>query len=812
MVGVTRINALFKLLLGTVLVGVLCALALMPVAGLGGVAVARTNEAMQSDIQDLEAGNAPGVTTIKDATGKDMAYLFTQRRHPVPGNQIAQVMRDAIVSIEDRRFYEHDGVDLQGNFRAVISNLTSGGVSQGASTLNQQYVKNYLLLVNATTEEEQAAATEQSVARKLREMRMATQLDRTLSKDEILTNYLNLVPFGNHAYGIEAAARTYFGKPASKLELHEAAMLAGMVQSSEYLNPYTNASGATERRNLVLQSMVDNDYITQEAADAAAAKPLGVLEAPATLPNGCISSGDRGFFCDFVLEYLADKGLDTDQVIRGGYTITTTLDPVVQDAAKQAVVSQVNPQAPGVAEVMSVIEPDATDRPVLAMVSSRTYGLNAEEYETMLAQPYSLVGHGAGSIFKIFTAAAAIDAGYGIENLITVPARYEAEGLGSGGAADCPPGRYCVGNAGTYPGALTLRDTLAQSPNTSFIHLTEQVGVPAIVDMSVRLGLRSYTEDDTFSEDSSIAKYAKDANMGSYTLGPTAVNPLELSNVGATIASGGKWCEPNPIRQVVDRNGNEVYLEHTPCETAVSAEVADALMNALTGDATKGTAADSARALGFTMPVAAKTGTTESNQSSSFLGFNSGLAAAPYIYNDGTQASPLCSGPVRQCASGDLYGGLEPARTFFSMAQASPEFRAGSIPGYNRDFDAGTSGNQLLDAQKNKSEAQATQALAQEGYTVRTTRVPGFGVPAGQVVRALAPAGGLRDGGQVTLQISDGTGSARANDSAARPDGRANTAPAPNNAPGGAPAPAPAPDLRQQFNDAVDSFRNAFGL
>ena len=162
----TVIKSLAKIALSTVLAGVLIAVVIAPFAGLSGVAVARTNDTMQSDLQDLTAGDAPGVTSILDAKGNSLAYLFEQRRHPVSSDKISDPMKKAIVAIEDRRFYEHEGVDFQGNFRALWSNLAAGGVSQGASTLNQQYVKNYLLLVNAKTDEERTAATEQSIARK----------------------------------------------------------------------------------------------------------------------------------------------------------------------------------------------------------------------------------------------------------------------------------------------------------------------------------------------------------------------------------------------------------------------------------------------------------------------------------------------------------------------------------------------------------------------------------------------------------------------------------------------------------------------
>ncbi|APT85974.1 transglycosylase domain-containing protein [Corynebacterium flavescens] len=757
----TVFRSLAKIGISTLVVGILIAVACAPLAGISGVAIARTNETMQSELQDLAAGELPGVSTIKDAQGNDLAHLYSQRRYPVSPDKISDPMKQATVAIEDRRFYEHDGVDFQGNFRALWTNFAAGGVSQGASTLDQQYVKNYLLLVSARTDEEREAATEQSIPRKLREMRMATEMDAELPKDQILANYLNLVPFGNHAYGIEAAARTYFDTSAKDLTVPQAAMLAGMVQSSEYLNPYTNEEAVLDRRNTVLQAMVNNGSLSQPEADEYAQTDLGVESSPQLLSNGCIGAGDRGFFCDYVLDYLAEKGLDTEELARGGYTVKTTLDPTVQDQALTAVRNQTSPDAVGVAEVMNVIKPGDSDRDVLAMVSSRRYGLDTEQNETMLPQPNSLVGNGAGSVFKVFSAAAAIQSGYGIKSQLDVPARYEAQGLGSGGAAGCPVGRYCVENSGTYAATMTLQDALAHSPNTPFIKLIEQVGVDPVVDMAVKLGLRSYADKGSYDADTSIADHIKDLQLGSFTLGPTAVNPLELSNVGATIASDGKWCEPSPIDEVTDRNGNAVYIKETPCEQAVDKQKAHALSNALTQDAVSGTAANAARGAGFGTKVAAKTGTTESNQSSAFLGFNSGIAAAPYIYNDGTSTSPLCSGPVRQCPYGNLFGGLEPASTFFTMAAGLPAATQGTIPGYDKKYDEGTV-DSLLDGLRGKSEAEARNTLQQRGYQVKTSQTIGGNVPAGRVVRAITGKDRLNNGATITLQLSDGTSPTRA--------------------------------------------------
>ncbi len=793
-------KSLANITAAAIVAGVAGALALAPVAGISGVGIARTNETMQSNLADLTDGTTPGVTTITDSTGQPMAWLYNQRRYPVSNEQISQHMKDAIVAIEDHRFYEHDGVDIQGTVRAMATNVLAGGVEQGASTINQQYVKNYLLFIDAENEAEQAAAVEQSIPRKLREMRMASDLDRNLSKDDILTRYLNLVPFGNRSFGIEAAARTYFGISAAELSVPQSALLAGMVQSSEYLNPYTNPDGATQRRDTVLRAMANQGVITAEQADAHIAEPLGVLETPATLPNGCIAAGDRGFFCDYALTYLESKGVEKERLMEGGYTITTTLDPQVQDAARAAVSRNVDPMTTGVAEVMNVVEPGTESRDILAMTSSRNYGLNLDAGETVLPQPSSLVGNGAGSVFKVFTAAAAIEQGMGLETVLDVPDRYEAEGLGTGGARNCPPNTYCVENAGNYKDQMTLREALAHSPNTTFIQLIEQVGVPAVVDVSVKLGLRSYEVPGTFDGESSIAEYMKNANLGSYTLGPTAVNPLELSNVGATLASGGRWCEPNPIVSVTDREGQEIFLERPACEQVLDSGVANALAGGMAEDLITGTGARAANVTGWGGQAAAKTGTTESHLSSAFLGFNSGFAAAPYIYNDGTSSSPLCTSPVRQCGSGDLFGGREAAESWFQTANQVPAALNGGLAGHDPKYDLGTTHGVLAEV-VGMTEQQARSTLEGQGYRVEVRTVDGT-QPRGRVERALNQ-GILEPGSTVIIELSRGVTQAPA----------PQPAPAPRQ-PSQSPPPIPQiPDLTQEdIDEMTNQLRDALGL
>ena len=586
------------------LASVVAAGLMFPVVGGFGLMSNRASDVVANGSAQLVEGEVPAVSTMVDAKGNPIAWLYSQRRFEVPSDQIANTMKLAIVSIEDKRFAEHNGVDWKGTLTGLAGYASGDLDTRGGSTIEQQYVKNYQLLVIAQTDAEKRAAIETTPARKLREIRMALTLDRTFTKPEILTRYLNLVSFGNGAFGIQDAAQTYFGINASELNWQQAALLAGMVQSTSTLNPYTNPEGALARRNLVLDTMIDNIPQEADALRAAKQQPLGVLPQPNELPRGCIAAGDRAFFCDYVLDYLARAGISKEQVAKGGYLIRTTLDPDVQNTVKSSIDGIAAPDLDGVASVMSVIKPGKDSHPVVAMASNRTYGLNLDAGETMQPQPFSLVGDGAGSIFKLFTTSAALDMGMGINATLDAPARFEAKGLGSGGAKGCPEATWCVLNDGNYRGQLSVTDALATSPNTAFAKLISQVGVQRTVDMAVKLGLRSYALPGTARDydpnsNESLADFVKRQNLGSFTLGPIEVNPLELSNVAATLASGGTWCPPNPIDKVFDRTGKDVSVTTETCEQVVPEGLANTLANAMSKDDQSGTAAGSASSVGL---------------------------------------------------------------------------------------------------------------------------------------------------------------------------------------------------------------------
>ncbi len=784
-----------KLAWSCLLASVILAGLLFPVAGGLGLMSNRASDIVANGSAQVLEGDVPAVTTMVDARGNTIAWLYSQRRFEVAGDKIADTMKLAIVSIEDKRFAEHNGVDWKGTLTGLAGYAAGDLGTRGGSTLEQQYVKNYQLLVVAQTDAEKRAAIAATPARKLREIRMALTLDKTLTKPEILTRYLNLVSFGNGAFGIQDAAQTYFGIDASELNWQQSALLAGLVQSTSTLNPYTNPDGALVRRNLVLDTMIEQIPDKSDELRAAKGQPLGILARPNELPRGCIAAGDRAFFCDYVQEFLARAGLSKEQVARGGYLIKTTLDPDVQTGAKDAVDSIAAPDLDGVASVMNVVLPGRTSHPLIAMVGNRKYGLNTDAYETVQPQPFSLVGDGAGSIFKIFTTAAALDLGLGINANLDVPARFNAKGLGEGGAKGCPKETWCVENY-RDPRNLTMSVTeaLAKSPNTAFAKLISQVGVSRTVDMAVRLGLRSYADPGTAraydpDNNESLADFIKRQNIGSFTLGPFEVNPLELANVAATLASGGMWCPPNPIDKVYDRRGNEVSINAESCEQVVPEGLANTLSNALGRDTLSGTAAPAAGGAGWTLPMSGKTGTTEAHRSSGFLGYTNRYAAVNYIYDDSPDPTDLCSFPLRRCGDGNLFGGQEPAETWFAtMTPIAEKFGEVTLPPTDPRYVDGAPSSRIPNV-VGLSQDSAREELRASGFQVADQVSSINSTSAVGTVVGTSPSGQIIPGIIVTLLVSNGV---------------APPPPPPPSPPPGPPPPPPIPGMPEIGSTVVE--------
>jgi len=285
--------------------------------------------------------------------------------------------------------------------------------------------------------------------------------------------------------------------------------------------------------------------------------------------------------------------------------------------------------------------------------------------------------------------------------------------------------------------------------------------VQRTVDMAVKLGLRSYAEPGTArpydpESNESLAEYIKRYNLGSFTLGPIAVNALELSNVGATLASGGVWCPPNPIDKLYDRHGNEVAVTTETCDQVVPEGLANTLSNALSKDDTSGTAAGSASSVGWNLPASGKTGTTEAHRSSGFLGYTNRYAAANYIYDDSPNPSDLCSWPLRQCGDGNLYGGNEPAKTWFTaMMPIAQNFGDVALPPTDPRYVDGAPGSRVPSVAGLTVDS-ARERLKDAGFQVADQPTPiNSAAPAGAVV-GTSPGGQTVPGSIVTIQTSNG--------------------------------------------------------
>lgn len=751
-------------MLGLCLVaGVILAGVSFPLVGGIGLISNDASDTVSATSSDLAAGQLPLVTTVTDRQGAPLAYLYDQNRQPTPIESIAPTMKAAIVAIEDRRFYEHDGVDWTGTLRALATNQSAGSTQQGASTLTQQYIKNYQLYVTAKTQSERLKATEPTYARKLREVRVALQLERQLAdgrtkaeaKDEILQRYLNVVFLGNNSYGVGAAARTYFNTTPDRLTIPQAAMLAGMVQSTAAFDPVAHPQAATGRRNEVINQMAGQGMITQAQAQEATASPLGVVSPLATPANGCIGAGEAAFFCKYVVDYLGDAGISAEQLNRGGYTIRTTLDRNALTAMSAALQREVPARQRNVANVMAAVTPGGDRHEVLAMGANRVFGVDGSALETSYGLPWEPVNLGAGSVYKVFTAATALDKGLGINYRMQIP----PDGYASPIYRDGSGNPFPVRNAGSYEPVLSMTDALAQSPNTGFVKLMEYTGVAPVVDMAVKLGMRSLAESQG-AGGKSIAETAKEQNQGSFTLGVTPTSVLELSNVGATLGSHGRWCPPTPILAMTDSSGHPVPVSEQPCEQVVPPTLADTLMTGLSkDDQPGGTSSGAAAENGWTRPMSGKTGTTQENKSAAFLGFTPGVSGAVITFDDSSSPRPLCDGggdsPPYPCGDGNIFGGKTPARTWYkTMTPLLAAAPAQPLPPTDPRYVSGGSSEQIPEV-TGRTVDDAQSRLEDAGFTVARATVNNR-APAGTVV-GQSPRGSSLPDQVVTLQVASGT-------------------------------------------------------
>ena len=619
-------RTLCRLALGIVLAGALLAGLLMPWIGGPTLAAQQSTSLLGDPPEELTDLPPAGNTTMLAANGELITSFYAENRAPVAGDQIAEVMRQAMVAIEDARFYEHGGLDVQGTLRALVTNLAAGGVQEGGSTLTQQLVKQ-TLLQSADTPAERLAATDKTVGRKLREARLALALEEKYSKDELLTRYLNIVYFGQNTYGIQPAAKAYFGVDAAALTLAQAALLAGLVQSPADDDPFVNPEGATIRRNQVLDRMAEQGYITPTQEAEATLAPLGLSPAPAPR-RGCVEATVGPYVCDFVQKYVTQTlGITQQNLEHGGYVIQTTLDPELQRSGDAAVLDTLALEDDRVA-TFSAVEPGTGH--LLALSVNRTFGYDVND---STQESYNLnvaPSRGAGSTYKVFVAAAALARGYSNQYTLTSGSPYTSRVYKQNG------GPYTVRNAGSYRATLDLTTALYQSSNTYFVALEDALGsVEEPVRIAERMGLFQFGPDG-------LADQAVEDNNGSFTLGPYATSPLGLASAYSTLAAQGTQCNVVPVTGIFDRTGQPLLDEvGDPVVTgddctpeAIPPGVATTLTQMLRKDVEPGNRGQTApRAYVPGHQIAGKTGTTQNNFSVAFVGYTPEIAASVMVFN-----------------------------------------------------------------------------------------------------------------------------------------------------------------------------------
>ncbi|MFG3495671.1 transglycosylase domain-containing protein [Streptomyces sp. NPDC047928] len=624
--GLSRTQQAAKFLGVSVLSGAVLAGIALPAAGALGLAAKGTVKGFDEIPSNLKTPPLSQRTTILDAKGGQIATVYSRDRTVVPLDKISPYMQKAIVAIEDSRFYEHGAIDLKGVLRALNRNAQSGGVAQGASTLTQQYVKNVFVEEAGDDPDKVAQATQQTLGRKIQELKYAIQVEEELGKKKILENYLNITFFGQQAYGIEAASQRYFSKHASELTLAESAMLAGLVQSPSRYDPVNDAEEATKRRNIVLQRMATVGDISQTEADQAKASPLSLkVSRP---KNGCITAVDgAGFFCDYVREvFLSDPVFGKDREERnkvwnrGGLTIRTTLDPQAQKSAQESIKDHVY-QSDKVASAVTMVEP-GTGR-IVAMGQSKPYGFGRNEtqinYSVNKGMGGSNFGFPTGSTFKPFVAAAAIEQGKPPTQVYSSPYKmpYPASVASCGGRPWVNNGGFTVENENTSEvGPYALKEAMAKSVNTYFVQMLGEIGMCPVVEMTDKLGV-------LMGNDKKLPE-----NPSGLTLGSQGMSPLIMANAYATFANRGTYCTPVAIESIKTADGKRMKVPQTKCSKAMSERTADTINELLRGVIDSGTGQQAGLS---SRDNAGKTGTTDGRKNAWFVGYTPNLAGAVWV-------------------------------------------------------------------------------------------------------------------------------------------------------------------------------------
>jgi len=641
--------------------GLLIAGLVLPGAAAVGLTAKSASDGFENLPVDFQTPTLPQRTQIFAADGSVIATTWDDdlggNRVVVPWSKISPVMPQALVAIEDQRFYQHGGIDLKGTLRALV-NDSSGGSLQGGSSIAQQYVKNVLEVEAGENKAAQQAAVADTLDRKVVELKDAIAVEKQMSKQELLERYLNIVYFGNDSYGVETAAERYFSTSAAKLTVPQAALLAAIVNSPTMYDPFQHPAEALARRNIVIQDMAlpSLHYLTPTQAAAFEKEPLGLK--PTALNNGCINAkGSAAFFCNYVYEtfindaaYGATKAARETMWSNGGLNITTTMLPKNEVAADAAIKKYVY-STDKVASAM--VEATPGTGAIVAMAQSKPMGNGkGQTYINLTSDPEHAGTNGfqAGSSFKIFVGLAALE--QNISPSMTIDAPHQIKDTGTTFAACTANGQtsvpwaepgdpkpYAPSNDDDTNGPTNMIDGFANSVNTYFIRLEEKTGLCQPAKIAKSMGV---TQDNDSGNGAALQQ------IPSFTLGTNNITVVEMAEAYATLASGGTYCQPYVITAVSDNSGKQYPAQSKNCAQVLDTNTVNELTYLLQGVVKFGTAATKVPLDG--RQVAGKTGTTDGGVATWFDGYTPQLAAAVWTgfinWNTTTTMERMKIGPT----------------------------------------------------------------------------------------------------------------------------------------------------------------------
>jgi membrane peptidoglycan carboxypeptidase len=718
----SKTSAIGRLILMSGLGGVLAAAMVLPVVAATGVLVRNTSDKFTT-LALTSASSLPQRSEILDRNGNLITYVYGVDlgpgvtysgidRQPVSYSQISPDMLKAIVAIEDNRYWQHGAIDLKGTFRALVNDLENQPV-QGGSTIAQQYAKGVLVLSSLGNSAAEQAAIADNLNRKLSQLRMAVYAEHTMSKQAILAGYLNDAYFGNGAWGVEAAAETYFDTTAANLNLLQSATLAGIVENPSAYDPIADPSLSLTRRNTVLARMMQTGVLSASTEAAALSQKLVVN--PGAAQSGCTANtvGDAGFFCDYVIRTIlldpqlkafgSTKEARAKLLSTGGLKIYTTLSPQDQSAATNAVnyvmpehSSYYNPAENADTEVL--IQPGTGK--VMAIAEDRPYGTGTGQTEVDYAvnsQYGGIDGVQTGSSSKLFTLITALEQGVPFGFTLTVPGSTTVTGYTTcagqpAGEANGQMGAFQVTNS---EGPGTSTDTLytgtTNSINVFFARLELKVGLCNVVHTAMNLGMTRADGTSLLSPDG--GQQSAD-NYPTFTLGSVNVSPMSMAAAYATVASGGTYCRPIVLDKVIDPSGRSIPVPSAGCRRAISSTVANAVNYILQGVLTTGTASAIGGIPGY--QAAGKTGTSnvtsgDGTPYAAFAGYTTNLAGYVSVFNPGSPTENTMANQTAcyrlesgsQECPGEMYGANAPASTWhmtFDHANLGHSRNFGTVP------------------------------------------------------------------------------------------------------------------------------------